>query len=241
MFRTACLLTVCASSAWARDTRPPILLVQRLVDGGPLCVGCAADAVELTASSDANACGGGGIVYTLELEVVEATSTFSSAPTLQSAGMTKPPCTQQQYGWTRVTGLTPGKSYKWQARESASSGSTDVWVAFANGQASFVIGPVDAGVADAGGKDAGVADAGVADAGVADVADAGVADAGVADAGVADAGVADAGATDAGVADAGVAEPTYTVGCRVSPGPQFLAAMLLIASLVKRRRRDCCS
>ena len=67
--------------AFGRDTQDPILLTQRYVDGGPICAGCTIDAgaIEITASSDAAACSGASLTYTLDLELLPLGQAFSAA------------------------------------------------------------------------------------------------------------------------------------------------------------------
>jgi hypothetical protein len=125
---TFSLLLAVACPALARDTREPLFLTWQLVDAGH---------VALTAASDANACGSAGLLYTLHVELRRFPLPMTGQTT-HAVSMTKPACTETPYPWVDAPGLVPG-SYRWQAMESANSGSFSSWVPFDDGGIAFTL------------------------------------------------------------------------------------------------------
>src|SRR5262249_45426572 len=79
-----------------------------------------------------------------EYEVLPVSSSFTGVPTHYSETLTKGTCSQQQFPWTRITGLTEGISYKWRVREVAYYDGASSWVAFNGGATAFTTGPAPA-------------------------------------------------------------------------------------------------
>lgn len=134
------LITLLAScSGFARETRDPIALEQRLLDGGILCAGCATgmDVVDITATSSADACSIAGVEYTLRLELRTVSELFTGVATHASTPMVKAPCTSAVYPPIRVTGLVPDASYHWQVMEET-AGSSSAYTMFEDGGIAFI-------------------------------------------------------------------------------------------------------
>jgi len=133
-----------AGPAWASHPSNPVLLAQQNGDATGIDGGVTAEGREilLTATSDATTCNYSP--YHLEFEVRPISQGFSNVPTHYSASITKASCAQQQFPWTRITGLTEGVAYKWQVHEVNMFGYTSGWVLYNSGGTAFTTGALPA-------------------------------------------------------------------------------------------------